>query len=189
MFDCLKYYSWPLYTFDWSHLGVAHAFFFLPPLNHIHVIKYINSNTRLYLYAAYRLFPTRFTPTSSELIIPVASGDYPHVIPSKLPHTTGVAPVLMFGSVFRDINNVYPNMVAMPMPPQQHLGCFVEWVKSGRVCKYLLPSSDNSVIIIDADDDDGGDEEEKDSSSSTSDGTLVFGEDYGLEWNDLMVSI
>ena len=131
------------------------------------------------------LFPTRFTPTSSELIIPIASGDYPHVIPSKLPHTTGVAPVLMFGSTFRDVN-IYPNMVAMPMPPQQHLGCFVEWVKSGRVCKYLLPSSDNSVVIIDTDDD-GGAEEEKDSSSSTSDGTLVFGEDYGLEWNDLMV--
>ena len=115
-------------------------------------------------------YPDRFTVTSPELVIPIASGDYPHVIANKIPHTNGVAPVLMFGSTFRDMN-IYPNMVAMPMPPPEHMGCFVHWVQNngnGHVCKQWMPGTPDG--------------------SSNGGGTLVFGEEYGLEYDDLIVS-
>ena len=115
-------------------------------------------------------YPDRFTVTSPELVIPIASGDYPHVIANKIPHTNGVAPVLMFGSTFRDMN-IYPNMVAMPMPPPEHMGCFVHWVQNignGHVCKQWMPGTPDA--------------------SSNGGGTLVFGEEYGLEYDDLIVS-
>jgi len=114
---------------------------------------------RKFTYMLRRVFPDRFTPTQSELVIPIGSGDYPHVIPTKLPHTNGIAPVLMFGSAFRD-PQMYSNMIAMPMPENHHLDCFLEWVEHdySTVCDLLQS------------------------------GALVFGEEEGLEYDTLIVS-
>ncbi|KAL7533651.1 hypothetical protein ACHAWF_004574 [Thalassiosira exigua] len=85
-------------------------------------------------YVLRKAFPDRFTPRSPELVLAVGSGDYPHAKPSTLPRgSEGGAPVLMFGSAFRD-PQVYPNLVAMPMPEARHLGCLVEWAEKGKVC-------------------------------------------------------
>ena len=92
----------------------------------------------------------------------IGSGDYPHVRRhklSKLPYTEGVAPVLMFGSAFRD-PGMYSNMMAMPMPEPHHLFCFTEWLVNGRVCKEMREMK----------------------------GQLVFGKEDGQEWQDLIVS-
>lgn len=127
------------------------------------------SNKKLFVSMSYlafllrRLFPERFTPDQPELAIAIGSGDYPHVKLTMLPHTDGVAPVLEFGSAFRD-SSLYPNMVAMPMPERHHLVCFEEWVASGTVCKKLKPAEK------------GGN------------GELVFGDEKGLKYDDLIVS-
>jgi len=115
---------------------------------------------RKFTYMLRRVFPTRFTSTQSELVIPIGSGDYPHVIPSNLPHTNGVSPVLMFGSAFRD-PQMYSNMIAMPMPENHHLDCFLEWVEHdySTVCDLLQS------------------------------GALIFGEEEGLEYDSLIVSL
>ena len=85
------------------------------------------------------MFPNRFTKDQNELIIPIGSGDYPQINKFRLPHTEGIAPVLQFGSVFRDTDLYYPNMVPMPMPEPHHLYCFSKWVASSRkrVCNEL----------------------------------------------------
>ena len=104
-----------------------------------------NSNRKLwkairnFTYLLRQVFPNRFTPDSNELIIPIGSGDYPQINKNKLPHNIkGIAPVLQFGSVFRDID-FYSNMIAMPMPEPHHLYCFSKWIASGmkRVCNEL----------------------------------------------------
>ena len=128
---------------------------------------------REFTFMLRKVFPGRFTYNSPELVIPVASGDYPHVHPTKIPHVDGVAPVLMFGSAFRDYN-MYPNMIAMPMPHSHHLGCFLQWVyDQRRVCDELQSGSlhfgeeyDNNNGFME-DDGDGG----------------------WKEWNHLIVSI
>ena len=131
-----------------------------------------NKLFRTLKYLAYmlrRTLPERFAgPGSSELVLAIGGGDYPHVRRSKLPRTDGVAPVLMCGSSFRD-SAVYPNMIAMPMLAAQHLDCFEEWLTSDneQVCKELRAKTPGS----------------------TCNGKLVFGEEYGLEWDNLIVSI
>ena len=141
------------------------------PTHNINIsISHYYPAIRDFTYMLRQTYPDRFTVTSPELVIPIASGDYPHVIANKIPHTNGVAPVLMFGSTFRDMN-IYPNMVAMPMPPPEHMGCFVHWVQNngnGHVCKQWMPGTPDA--------------------SSNGGGTLVFGEEYGLEYDDLIVS-
>jgi hypothetical protein len=79
-------------------------------------------------------FPERFTKESDELVISIGSGDYPHVMKDKLPYTDGIAPLLMFGSVFRQ-SSVYPNMIAGPLPT--HMKCFKQWADNGSVCDML----------------------------------------------------
>ena len=119
---------------------------------------------RSFTYLLRQTFPERFMGSeSSELVIPIGSGDYPHIIPSKLRHLDGVAPVLMFGSAFRDSTNMYPNMIPMPMTEVHHLGCFVDWIESGkeRVCEALTKfGTDNNKEM-----------------------------DELLEWDDLIVSM
>lgn len=86
-----------------------------------------------------KVFPERFNSNMPELVLAMGSGDHPQVDKWKLPHSDGVAPVLMFGSSFRD-TNVYKNMVAMPMPsPGLHLDCFVQWAQSDgkQLCEGL----------------------------------------------------
>lgn len=86
-------------------------------------------------------FPSRFSKQQKqlynkdvdEMVFVSGSGDYPHLKLNSLPYKTGVAPVLMFGSVFQQSNQLYPNLLAMPMPGL-HLGCFEEFSKWGRVC-------------------------------------------------------
>lgn len=119
------------------------------------------TSMRIVPYLLRKLFPERFQGAKSpELAIAIGSGDYPHVKLSKLPHN-GTAPVLQFGSAFRD-TNVFPNMMAMPMPGSRlHLHCFVEWVSRGTVCQKLRAQPE---------------------------GGLVFGDELDLHWDDLIVS-
>ena len=136
--------------------------------------KWKNGNRKLWkamrqlVYILRTVFPERFNPNQPELVLAMGSGDYPHVRKAKLPHTKGVAPVLMFGSSFANAESTYSNMIPMPMPVHQHMGCFVEWVQSNenQVCKYMK-----------------GDDRKFDEF-----GTLIFGEEYGLEWENLIVS-
>ena len=64
----------------------------------------------------------------------------------------------------------------MPMPPPEHMGCFVHWVQNngGHVCKQWMPGTPDgsrlSMVV------------------GYGSGTLVFGEEYGLEYDDLIVS-
>ena len=123
-----------------------------PPTNkflilYSHNHRWENSNRKLWkairnlTYLLRQVFPKRFTKENKELIIPIGSGDYPQLNKFKLPHTIGIAPILQFGSVFRDTNLYYPNMIPMPMPEPHHLYCFSKWVASGgdrkRVCNEL----------------------------------------------------
>ena len=95
---------------------------------------------RSFTYLLRQIFPQRFTPESNELVIPIGGGDYPQVRKDKIPHI-GIAPLLMFGSVFRD-TDMYPSMIAMPMPDAHHLDCFASWATwsntdNPRVCREL----------------------------------------------------
>jgi len=138
-------------TLNESHV-YEHTFCLLlydPPTNkflilYSHNHRYENSNRKLwkairnFTYLLRQVFPNRFTKENKELIIPIGSGDYPQLNKFKLPHTEGIAPVLQFGSVFRD-TNLYPNMIGMPMPEPHHLYCFSKWVASSKktVCNEL----------------------------------------------------
>lgn len=101
-------------------------------------------------YLLRKLFPERFQGIqngSKEFVIPIASGDYPHVKssdclrnlrsdqPCAEPFMTK-APILHFGSIFSNMN-MYPNIIAMPMPERSHLLCFREWANNQRLCKDL----------------------------------------------------
>ena len=125
-------------------------------------MEWTSSNGKLwgslntFTYLLRETFPERFTKDSDELVIPIGSGDYPHVMKDKLPHTDGIAPLLMFGSVFRD-TSVYPNMIAGPLPT--HMKCFKQWAENGSVCDMLTSKH------------------------------LVFGQENGLEFDSLTVSI
>ncbi|KAL7540704.1 hypothetical protein ACHAXR_010313 [Thalassiosira sp. AJA248-18] len=89
-------------------------------------------------------FPNRFQGSDSdELVIAVGSGDYPHVKLDMLPYGSGVAPVLQFGSVFRD-SGIYPNMIPMPMPGT-HLWCFEQWARFGRICSAFHDELDEDT--------------------------------------------
>ena len=54
---------------------------------------------------------------------------------SQLPHS-GVAPVLHFGSVFRD-EELFSNLVAMPVPYGPHVGCMAKWPEKREVCRVV----------------------------------------------------
>jgi len=125
-------------------------------------MEWTSSNGKLwgslntFTYLLRETFPERFTKDSDELVIPIGSGDYPHVMKDKLPYTDGIAPLLMFGSVFRD-TSVYPNMITGPLPT--HMKCFKQWAENDSVCDILTSKH------------------------------LVFGQENGLEFDSLMVSI
>lgn len=104
--------------------------------------------------------------------------------------------MLMFGSAFRN-PEMYPNMIPMPMPSPQHLDCFTHWIDRGSVCEFWrartkLVESDLEDVSgdDDDDDDDGGDKDGdgKGSEGDVKDGRLIFGEEFGLHWDDLVVS-
>ena len=132
-----------------------------------------NGNKKLWksltqvVYALRRLFPERFRPDAPEFVFAVGSGDYPHVRRHALPlgRRHAGAPVLMFGSAFRD-PDMYPNMIAMPMPASQHLDCFVSWVEREKVCPEWRGKSSGGKLLF-PEDTNGG---------------------IGLQWDDLIVS-
>mmetsp|Transcript_41538 Transcript_41538/g.87173 ORF Transcript_41538/g.87173 Transcript_41538/m.87173 type:complete len:623 (-) Transcript_41538:20-1888(-) len=133
--------------------------------------KWKPSNKKLWksmkylVYMLRTLFPARFTPQSDELVLAIGSGDYPHVRKHLIPHLDGKAPVLMFGSSFRDTEGVYSNMIPMPMPEPHHLYCLERWMSYKKICKELRPMNGEF----------GGEN-----------GELAFGEEFGLEWDNLI---
>jgi hypothetical protein len=120
-----------------------------------------------------KLFPTRFTPISAEFVLALSGGDYPAVRYRDCirddRHQSGPceqqqqhdnkAPILHFGSVFSR-PHFFPNIIPMPMTGV-HLNCFEQWFTSRQICKNFLPSY-------------------------LKPGGLVFGEDVGLYWDDLI---
>lgn len=133
--------------------------------NHLWRPSFIKlSNGMRHLAFMLRLqFPDRFKHGSEEFAVAISSGDYPHVHLNKIPHAGGKAPVLHFGSIFRD-ETLYPNLVAMPMPGL-HIDCFTEWAHHKDVCMALRPLT----------------------GAPYPDGELAFGEELGLEWDGLEV--
>ncbi|KAK1732823.1 glycosyltransferase (family 90) [Skeletonema marinoi] len=129
-----------------------------------------------------KLFPERFTPDSPEFVMALSGGDYPAVRDrgcirsndggpcgegeddkqqggrNNNNNDNNKAPILHFGSVFS--GPLFPNLIAMPMPGV-HLNCFTDWFTSREVCRHFLPSY-------------------------LKPGGLVFGEDVGLFWDDLV---
>lgn len=89
-------------------------------------------------------FPERFQgPGSEEFAIAISSGDYPHISPycTNFPHASDKcsgshAPIMGFGSVFQS-TEIFPNMMAMPMPTGENLSCFKNFARSGDVCPVL----------------------------------------------------
>ena len=113
-----------------------------------------------FTYMLRAAFPDRFTKESDELVIPIGSGDYPHVHSNELPHNNGVAPLLFFGSVFRD-PTIYTNMIPMPLPT--HVSCWKEWAEKDKVCGMLKSKKIHPSH------------------------SLVFGDEYGLEDFDSLI--
>lgn len=74
-----------------------------------------------------------------------------------------LAPILHFGSVFR--RDIFPSMLAMPMPQNNHLGCFHNWVLHRQVCEYYQPRGPANPS------------------------GLIFPEHVGMEWDLLINSI
>ncbi len=135
------------------------------------------------------MFPDRFAKGSGqpELAIAISSGDYPEVdlgigkgfsrlrrnrncfIGNKRDHAACVpsdlAPVLQFGSAFKS-PEIYPSMIAMPMPQNNHLACFETFAAHpGAICPMLLPRVRGNPR------------------------GLVFEETVGLGWNGLIPSV
>ena len=99
----------------------------------------------------------------------MSSGDYPKLSRrcfKSFPHSSKSCqvqdtPILHFGSVFRRQESL-PNMIAMPMPAH-HLPCFRSWSTRGSICGSWQSKNPDSGR-----------------------GNLVFGEEYGLTYQDLI---
>jgi hypothetical protein len=125
-------------------------------------------------------FPERFLNGigNGELVIPISSGDYPAVAnidclqrnninnsegttaSSTAPCSNSFAPVLHFGSTFRN-PTFFPNIIPMPMPDYNHLGCFEYYAATGgeEVCDGLRGRSDGGELVYGSS---GGGEDEFD---------------------------
>ncbi|KAL9178380.1 hypothetical protein ACHAXT_000027 [Thalassiosira profunda] len=131
--------------------------------------KKLWKSVRYLAYMLRKTFPERFTPDAPELALAIGSGDYPHVHKSMLPHA-GTAPVLMFGSAFRE-QGMYSTMLAMPMPEPRHLNCFEEWAARGTVCDVLQAGKGPGGQRPHGEDVHGG---------------LAFGDEEGSGWDELI---
>jgi len=125
--------------------------------------KNLWSTMKYLVYMLRKTFPDRFTKDSPELALAVGAGDYPHVKARRMPHD-GVAPVMMFGSAFSH-PKTYVNMIVMPHPDNHYLYCLEEWMSHSQICKEMQPAV-------------RGEKE-----------GLIFGEDYGLEWENLIPQV
>eukprot|EP00581_Thalassiosira_minuscula_P008254 CAMPEP_0183708476 /NCGR_PEP_ID=MMETSP0737-20130205/4793_1 /TAXON_ID=385413 /ORGANISM="Thalassiosira miniscula, Strain CCMP1093" /LENGTH=614 /DNA_ID=CAMNT_0025936369 /DNA_START=108 /DNA_END=1952 /DNA_ORIENTATION=- len=133
---------------------------------------------RTWIFHSLRLlFPERFTPTSPELVLPIASMDYPQVNFDKydcfLDHASSEScvppdfpPVLQFGSVFK-LPKI-PSTVPMPMPERNHLGSFHHYLVNHREDVYKLYTERRAAGNRNG---------------------LVFGETIGLKWDDLIPQV
>ena len=159
-------------------------------------MKKLRSTITALCWLLRKLFPERFTPDSPEFVLALSGGDYPllrdhdcirrvrvNIMDKRsssrsssssnsgpceeqqqqLGKGRGMtfkykAPILHFGSVFAQ--PLFPNVIAMPMPGV-HLNCFEQWFTSRKICPHFLPSYMKP-------------------------GGLVFGEEIGLEWDDLV---
>ena len=131
-------------------------------------------------YMLRTLFPDRFQGLgggkdgipSSELVIPISSGDFPAMSTKsclqkrdEFPCDADItAPILHFGSVFRN-QEMFPSMIGMPMPESHHLDCFEQWAKHGTVCDRLRPRTADSS------------------------GKLIFGPEFGLQYDKLIPQV
>ena len=137
-------------------------------LMRVHTLTKMRTAMRHFTYMLRKTFPDRFTPNSEEFVVAISSGDYAHVDINQLPYMGGgAAPVLHFGSAFRD-TNLIPNLVAMPMPGDGGGGpctlCFAQWASSKTVCGGLRSMH-----------------------GEVPDGTLAYGDGFGIGWEDLKV--
>lgn len=82
-------------------------------------------------------FPQRFSKGNEEFAVAFGASDYPFIHPSHLPHM-GKAPVLQFGSSFRD-PSIAPNVFVMP-PPGRHLSGFCDWSRLGSLGHFFRPA-------------------------------------------------
>lgn len=160
------------------------AFYMLYSKRHyfVHSCNKLLNSFGILTFLLRRTYPEKFLgPQSDELVIPISSGDYPAVKVQCLDHFRGLAkgeskskatcgdgnpaPILHFGSVYRQ-PHMFPNMIGMPMPSPEHLYCLEKWVIHRSVCKELRARS-----AVD----------EK--------GQLVYGEEFGLAWEDLIPQV
>eukprot|EP00581_Thalassiosira_minuscula_P014683 CAMPEP_0183717658 /NCGR_PEP_ID=MMETSP0737-20130205/11210_1 /TAXON_ID=385413 /ORGANISM="Thalassiosira miniscula, Strain CCMP1093" /LENGTH=608 /DNA_ID=CAMNT_0025947135 /DNA_START=175 /DNA_END=2001 /DNA_ORIENTATION=+ len=95
-------------------------------------------------------FPARFKgPESDDFVVMMSTGDAPRMHQRCLLfapdycESADFAPILQFGSVFTD-TNIFPSMIAMPLPVRPHIPCFDEWQVTGgtHVCQDLQPKID-----------------------------------------------
>lgn len=122
------------------------------------------------IHAMRLLNPDRFKPDGPEFAFAMSSSDYPGVHMNECVKAQGtkciqeeLAPILHFGSVFR--RDIFPSMLAMPMPQNNHLGCFHNWVLHRQVCEYYQPRGPANPS------------------------GLIFPEHVGMEWDLLINSI
>ena len=109
----------------------------------------------------------------NKLAIVIGGGDYPHLSKACLmsfPDTDGKCtqdetPMLNFGSTFRNLDNVLPNMIAMPTT-SHHLSCFSTWAYNLNTEGAKLRTCSSFAAA--------GHKDSK--------GSLVFGEEAGLKF-------
>mmetsp|Transcript_39501 Transcript_39501/g.83066 ORF Transcript_39501/g.83066 Transcript_39501/m.83066 type:complete len:676 (-) Transcript_39501:67-2094(-) len=142
------------------------------------------------VYLLRNVFPERFQgKKSKELVIPISSSDYPGIrnvcfdhFRRTLDQSTppgwkqlvaedkncyqNVAPVLHFGSVFRQ-PHFLPNMISMPMPADHSLPCFSHWIFANKksVCRPLRPAGQDRGAL------------------------MWFGDEQGLKWEELIPQV
>jgi hypothetical protein len=76
--------------------------------------------------------------SSGEIVLPISAGDSPRidmtecVTSDNFPCFENSSPVLQFGSGFA--NPVIPGEIVLPMPQNDHIGCFLEFSRTGKLC-------------------------------------------------------
>lgn len=88
-----------------------------------------------------------------------------------------MAPILGFGSVFQD-PRVLPSLVTMPMAAPPHMPCFDYWLRGLGVCPGLQPRFRLEGVGI----------TRREKLVDHKEG-LVFGDELGLDWKDLIPSV
>jgi len=118
------------------------------------------------------LFPERFDPEKNvdEFAVSLSSADFPGIFWNECLHDQRtdciqeeLGPILQFGSAFQ--RPLFPSMIGMPMPQNDHLACYDMWLTHRKICKQYLPRGLDNTI------------------------GFVFGENIGLNWDDLIPQV